>query len=264
MAKKKKQKKGKRKKHKGAGPPSRRLDKGMSNVGTGSAKKSAKTQKAKATRARRKPEGPVLTSLSDVYQYFRENTEPDLLHLTDVLQPARHRRVDRVVQVHHLLRQLPRWALALVLAGAHRPPRLRVLRVSQLLPAGQQGGHRLHQEERSRQGTLRHVRRGDRGLRTPARSRDRTSAARAARRDRLEDRHDPARQRGRGGQRPERHGQGEHLQAAAQARQVSRSWQGPCCADAVRRLRSHDVLHLERGRLPRERGRTRPTPSSRS
>ncbi|MGB2840141.1 MAG: biotin carboxylase [Actinomycetes bacterium] len=76
MAKKKKHKKGKRKKHKGAGRPPQRLDKGMSNVGTGSAKKPAKTQKAKATRARRKPEGPVLTSLSDVYQYFRENTDP--------------------------------------------------------------------------------------------------------------------------------------------------------------------------------------------
>ncbi|MCZ3386836.1 MAG: biotin carboxylase [Actinomycetia bacterium] len=77
MAKKKrKNKKGKRKKHLRAGRPPRRLDKTMSNVGTGSTKKPTKTQKAKATRARRKPEGPVLRSLSDIYQYFRENTSP--------------------------------------------------------------------------------------------------------------------------------------------------------------------------------------------
>ena len=48
----------------------------MSNVGTASGKKPAKTQKSKSTRARRKSKGPTLTSLSDIYQYFRENTSP--------------------------------------------------------------------------------------------------------------------------------------------------------------------------------------------
>jgi hypothetical protein len=48
----------------------------MSNVGTTSGKKPAKTQRSKESRARRKPKGPVLSSLSDIYQYFRENASP--------------------------------------------------------------------------------------------------------------------------------------------------------------------------------------------
>ena len=203
----------------------------------------------------------MLRSLSDIYQYFRENTSPVYF-----ISPTSYNLlgIDEwigVVQVHHLLRQLPRRSLEVVLAGAQWSSRLRVVRVGELLPARQQGGHRLHQEERTGQGSVRHVRRGDRGARPPARPGDRAAAARAAREDRLQDRHHPARQRGGCGERPERDGQGRHLQEAAQAGQVSGPRRRPRRPDAVRRLRDAR-RSSSRARTTSSRTRTSsPTPS---
>ena len=183
MAKKKKDKKGKRKKHKRAGRAPRRLDKTMSNVGTGSAKKPAKTQKAKATRARRKPEGPVLRSLSDIYQYFRENTSPVYF-----ISPTAYNLlgIDEWIgslPVHHLLRQLPRRSLALF-SPTHSGPRdFESFESVNSYLLGNKEVIDFIKTQRTRQGALRHVRRGDRGASpTSSASRSRSRLASCARR----------------------------------------------------------------------------------
>ena len=97
-----------------------------------------------------------------------------------------------------------------------------------------------------RQGRLRHVRRGDRGARREGGPGGRAPVGRAAPPARLEDRHDPARERRRRPQRPEHARPREELRGPARARRRSRPRPRSRRPDAVRRLGQDDVLHHER------------------
>ena len=126
----------------------------------------------------------------------------DLLRRRHGVQPARHRPVGAQLHVHHVLRLLGRLPPAGVHAPAHRPRRVRARRGHQQLPAAPPGGAgahrvqvrpRLRAEAEDRHGLL-HPR--DRTHLPGAGLRAHPAALRAAQPARLQDRHDPAGQRG--------------------------------------------------------------------
>ena len=209
------------------------------------------TQKAKATRARRKPERPVLRSLSDIYRFFRENTSPiyfvsptayNILGIDDWVSAFRYVcYFDSFDGAHdHVF-----------VADPRRAPRVRDLRVGQLVPARAQGGHRPHQEERARQGAVRHVRRGDRAPRRPAGTGDRPAPARAARAHRLQDRDDAG-----SATRPASPSAPNVMARPTPTRSCAKLAERPAWAidlvvqTAVRRLRRTTFFISRRGRLP--------------
>ena len=119
-------------------------------------------------------------------------------------------------------------------------------------PRGQRGDRASRP---GRQGRLRHVRRGDRGARREGGPGGRAPVGRAAPPARLEDRHDPARERRRRPQRAEHARPREELRGAARARRRGRPRPRSRRPDAVRRLGQDDVLHQDPRRLGPERRR---------
>src|SRR3954447_7507909 len=108
-----------------------------------------------------------------------------------------------------------------------------------------------------REGGLPDVRRGDRAARRRAGTRRCVPAGGASSSDGLEDRDDAPRRRGRRAERAEHDGPWNRLPSVVAARGRCGPRRGPRRADAVRRLRSDDVLHRGRGRLAFERDEDR-------
>ena len=174
----------------------------------------------------------------------------DLLRLGHGVQPARHRPLGAQLQVHQLLRLVRRVPSERVRAQGAEPEGVLVHRGDLQLPAGAQGGRRLRGPSRAgRQGHVPDVRRGDRAARARARTGGGVPFGIAPPPAGFEDRHDPARERGRRAQRAERDGTRERLRRAHGARACRWARRRRGGADAVRRLRTDDVLHRGRGGL---------------
>ena len=164
-----------------------------------------------------------LTSLSDIYGYFRNNHTPiTFLSPTpyNILGLGRWINRFEYINFFRLLRRHPSQSHGAARAWAARIP---LDRGRQQLPAPAQGSARPPRPSAARPPAARHVRRGDRSARQGARAEDRAAAGETAQAYRFQDRHHPARQRGGHQERAQYARPGKDLRRTAEARARRRS-----------------------------------------